>query len=160
MQEISHLRKRKAPGEELLKGDRLRDLIFLVYLNNRYDKGKNKISELEEIVGYSGPGGIYHALDSSGYFDRKGDEIKLTNLGTQYLNKKILKENQLTNTTGIALVVISLVLLFQYVQWTYFNHVVMISWWGFLPLLIGGLFIRFFTLRLQYWIIKRQKKMI
>jgi hypothetical protein len=149
---------KKAKGEEKLKGERLRDLVFMVYLNNKYGKGKNKISELEEIVGYGSAGGIYHALDSSGYFERNGNEIKLTKLGNQLLKNRILAEYNLANTTGSALVIIALVLLLQWVEWTYFKNPMIIQWYAIIPLLIGGLFIRFFLLRLVYWKIKRQKK--
>jgi len=152
------LSRGKAKGEEKLKGERLRDLIFMVYLNNRYGKGKNKISELEEIVGYSSPGGIYHALDSSGYFERNGNVIKLTEKGDKLLKNKILAEYNLANTTGNALVIIALVLLLQWVDLTYFNYAMILQWYAIIPLLVGGLVIRFFMLRINYWIIKRQKK--
>ncbi len=156
--EVGYLSKKKAKGEDKLKGERLRDLIFMVYLNNKYGKGKNKISELEEIVGYKSPGGIYHALDSSGYFERNGDEIKLTKLANELLNKRILSEYNLANSTGNMIIIISLVLILQWVDWTYFNRAMIVQWYAFLPLLIGGLFIRFFLLRLNYWIIKKQRK--
>ena len=148
----------KSKVEEKLKGERLRDLVFMVYLNNRYGKGKHNISELEEIVGYSSPGGIYHALDSSGYFERTGNEIKLTKLGNNLLKRRILPEYNVAHTTGIALIVISLVLLFQWFEWTYFNDAIVLEWYATLPILIGGIFIRFFLLRLVYWTIKKQKK--
>lgn len=151
--------RRKVKGEEKLKGERLRDLLFMVYLNNKYGKGKNTISELEEIVGYSSPGGIYHALDNSGYFERTGNEIKLTKLGNKLLNKKILSEYSIANTTGTALIIISFVLLLQWVEWTYFNNPIILQWYAIIPLLVGGLLIRFFLLRLIYWKIKKQKKM-
>jgi hypothetical protein len=155
--EDGYLGKKGAKAEEKLKGDKLRDLIFLVYLNNKYGKGENKISELEEIAGYRSPGGVYHALDSSGYFDRDKGEIKLTELGTKYLNSKILGEFRLANTVGNALIIISLVSLLQWIYWTYF-HVIIMQWYAFIPLLAGGLFIRFFVLRINYWIIKKQRK--
>jgi len=154
------LSKSKSKNKPRLKGEMLRDLIFLVYLNNKYGKGKNKISELEEIIGYSSPGGIYHALDNSGYFERNCDEIKLTELGKLFLNKEILKEHHLTKTIGNTLIIIALVLLYQWVMFTYFNHVAIISLYGVLPLLIGGLIIRFFMLRINYWLIRKQKQMV
>lgn len=152
--------KSKSKNKARLKGEMLRELIFLVYLNNRYGKGKTKISELGEIIGYSSPGGIYHALDNSGYFERNCDEIKLTELGKQYLNKEILKEHQLTKTIGNALIIIALVLLYQWVMFTYFDYVAIISWINVIPLLIVGIITRFFILRIKYWLIKRQKRMV
>lgn len=61
--------------EEKLKGDKIRDLILIVYLNNKYDKDKNRIPWLKEKLGYS-TGGIYNALDESGYFERTSDAIR------------------------------------------------------------------------------------
>jgi hypothetical protein len=43
--------------EESLRGDKLRELILWVYLHNKYEKGKIKMSFLREKVGYHGPGG-------------------------------------------------------------------------------------------------------
>ncbi len=48
-----------------LRGDKLKDLIFFVYLHNRYSKDKIKVADLKKIFGYSSGGVIYHHLDSS-----------------------------------------------------------------------------------------------
>jgi len=48
--------------KDLIKGDMLRELIFLVYLNNKYGLGKRiRISKLKDFIGYS-TGGIYLSL--------------------------------------------------------------------------------------------------
>ena len=91
--------KRKEKKEDLVKGDKLRDLILLVYLNNKYGKEKNEIPELQEILNYS-TGGIYGALDFSGYFQRSPVGIELTEKGKDYLTKKILPQYNAFNPFG------------------------------------------------------------
>jgi len=83
--------------EDSIKGDKLRDLILLVYLNNKYGLGKKiKISKLKEFLGYS-TGGLYNALDESGFFIRKGDGIALSASGETYAGKKLLGQIQMVD---------------------------------------------------------------
>lgn len=151
--------KRKTKTEELVKGDKLRDLILLVHLNNKYGKGKNEIPALKEMLEYS-TGGIYGALNDSGYFERTLDEIRLTEKGETYLNKKILPRYDILRSTGNILIVIGAVFIFQWINWTYLQKVTIMPWHFGLIVLISGVVFRFLGLRIDYWVIKRKKKSV
>ena len=143
--------------QEKLKGDKLRELILLVYFNNKYDKSKNKISWLKENLGYS-TGGLYSALDYSGYFERKGDEINLTEKGSSYLKREILPHYTVFNPIGNFFIMIGLFLLFQWYLWTYSKTLLIFQWYSALLIIAGGIVVRFFFMRLTYQIMKRQKQ--
>jgi hypothetical protein len=153
------LDKRRQKSEEKLRGDKLRDLILSVHLNNKYGKGNNEIPALREILGYS-VGGIYNALDSSGYFRRKPDRIELTIKGEEYLKNKILPQYSIINSVSNVLIVLGFVFLIQWIEWNYLDYPLILPWYSWLTLVGGGFFIRFFTLRLNYWFIKRRKEMV
>lgn len=142
--------------EEKLRGDKLRELILLVYFNNKYDKEKNKASWLKEKLGYS-TGGLYHALDNSGYFKREGDKITLTEKGIGYLNKNILPRYKESFPIGNFLIFLGLVLLLQWYLWAYAQTLLIFPWYSGLTVLAGGIVIRFFFMRLVYWIMKKKK---
>lgn len=148
------MRRRK---EEKLRGDKLRELILLVYLNNKYDKEKNKIPWLKEKLGYS-TGGLYSALDESGYFDRKGDEICLTEKGNDYLHKNILPLYIVFYPVGNFLIILGLVLLLQWYLWTYLQTVMIFQWYSAITVIIGGIVLRVFFLRIVYWIMTHKKE--
>jgi hypothetical protein len=142
--------------EEKLRGDKLRDLILMVYLNNKYDKDRNRIPWLKEKLGYS-TGGLYHALDNSGYFERKKGDIYLTEKGTNYLNKQILPQYTVFNPIGNLLIILGFVFLLQWYFWTYAHKPVVIPWYSALIAIALGLLVRFFFLRIIHWIMKRKK---
>lgn len=143
--------------EEKLRGDKLRELILLVYLNNKYDKEKNRVPWLKERLGYS-TGGLYSALDNSGYFERKNDEINLTERGISYLKKQILPQYNALNPMGNFLIVLGLVFLLQWYLWTYANTSMIFPWYTGAVTIATGIIVRFFFLRLGYWIIRNRKK--
>ena len=105
-------------------------------------------------------GGIYNALDNSGFFERTADEIKLTEKGMQYLNREIMPRYNSLEYVGNAFIVIGLVLFIQWIVYTYFHYVWLPSWYAGLSVFVGGFILRFLILRLNYWEIKRKKKMI
>jgi hypothetical protein len=149
------LRKKK---EENLRGDKLRELILWVYLHNKFEKDKIRMAFLREKVGYHGPGGLYSAINSSGYFDKKNDEITLTQKGVDYLNKQILPQYKVFNPVGNFLVILGLVFLLQWYFWTYLNSPMVIPWYSAIICLAAGIFVRVFFMRLSYWIMKHSKK--
>ena len=149
--------KKNENTERIVKGDKLRDLILLVHLNNKYGKDKNEISTLKKILGYS-TGGIYHALDNSGYFNKTPNEIQLTEKGEKYLNKKILPRYSIFNSIGNAFIILGFISILQWISWTYFQHAWINPWYSGLSLIVGGFILRFFILRLQYWVTNRKKK--
>ena len=156
--EEAYLRKKKEKSEGKLKGDKLRDLIFLIHLNNKYGHGKNEIAELKETLGYS-TGGIYNAVDNSGYFERTVNGIQLTEKGKEYLDRKILPRYSDSKSVGNALMLLGFVFILQWVEWTYFQYTFVIPWYSGLTVLVGGIILRFFILRLYYLTVKRKKKM-
>jgi len=153
MLRLIHVNKKKG---EKLKGDKLRDLILMVYLNNKYDKDKNRIPWLKEKLGYS-TGGLYHALDNSGYFERVKDEIRLTEKGTNYLNKQILPQFAFFNPIAYFLIILGFIFLYQWYFWTYGHVNTIIPWYSALFAIAIGVFFRFFSLRLTHWIMKMKR---
>jgi hypothetical protein len=147
------LSKRK---EEKLKGDKLRDLILVVYLNNKYDKDKNRIPWLKEKLGYS-TGGIYNALNDSGFLERTGDEIYLTEKGTDYLNKQILPHYTAFNPLGNFLIVLGLVFLLQWYSWTYSHVAAIVPWYSAIIIIGAGILVRFLFLRIVHLMMKMSK---
>jgi hypothetical protein len=143
--------------EEKLKGDKMRDLILMVYLNNKYDKDKNRIPWLKEKLGYS-TGGLYNALDESGYFERTSDGICLTEKGINYLNKQILPQYTAFYSVGNLLITLGFVFLLQWYFWTYTQTPIIIPWHSAIIIIAGGILVRFFFLRLNHLIMKMKKK--
>lgn len=150
--------KIKNDEKKELKGEKMKKLIFLVYLNNKYGKGNNNISELETMVGYSSPGGIYDAINNSGYFEKTINGITLTDQGRKVLEKELLAPYQITNIVSYFVIFFGVLMLFQWAEWTYVNELVIIPWYSSLIVIIVGLAIRFLMVRFSYWIIKRNKK--
>lgn len=148
------LKRRK---NEKLRGDKLRDLILLVYLNNKYGGEKIKLSWLKEKLGYS-TGGLYSALDESGYFERKGDEIRLTEKGEAYLREHILPQYTVFYPIGNFLIILGLVLLLQWYFWTYLQTPIIFQWYSAVMVIAGGIILRVFLMRLVYWVTIRRKE--
>jgi hypothetical protein len=156
IEEVS-LRESKEKTEELVKGDQLRDLILLVDLNNKHGKGKNEIPALKEILNYS-TGGIYHALNNSGYFERTTEGIQLTEKGKKYLEKKILPRFTILHPIGNFLIFIGVAFLFDWFAWNYLSIALVAQWYSGIIGIVCGIIVRFYFLRLYYWIVKRTKK--
>ena len=103
-------------------------------------------------------GGIYGALDNSGYFERTLDKIRLTEKGEEYLNKKILPHYDILRPIGNIIIIMSSVFILQWINWTYFQRATIMPWHCGLILLILGFVLRFLGLRLNYLIINKKKK--
>jgi len=116
------------------------------------------LSFLKEKVGYQGPGGLYSAINSSGYFDRKNDEITLTEKGFDYLNGKILPQYKVANPIGNFMIILGLVFLLQWYSWTYLNSPMVIPWYSAIICLVVGIVVRVYMLKVGYWIMKHSKK--
>lgn len=143
---------------DLIKGDMLRDLIFLVYLNNKYGLGKRiRIAKLKKFIGYS-TGGVYSALDESGYFLRKGDEIRLSKEGEKYVRKKLLPHYMAFNIVSYFIIFVGVLLLVHWFLRTRYDIIVVFDWLDGLSFIIGGLVMRFALLPLVYWLLKVMKK--
>jgi hypothetical protein len=136
----------------------MRDLILVVYLNDKYDKDSNTMPWLKKKLGYS-TGGLYHAIDNSGYFERTGDGIRLTEKGTAYLNRQILPQFTAFYPLGNFLIILGFVLLIQWYSWTFAETPMVIPWYSALLITATGFLIRLFFLRLAHWVIKFKKKL-
>jgi phosphoglycerol transferase MdoB-like AlkP superfamily enzyme len=132
-------------------------LIFLVHLNNKYDNGRNEISELKSILGYS-TGGIYSALDSSGYFEKKTNGIILTEKGEDYLRSRILPQYDIFKILGYAFIFLGLVFTLQWWEWTYLETNLLFPWYTNVSIIALGIFLSFFILRAKYFMVKRNRK--
>lgn len=136
----------------------MRELMLLVYLNNRYGFGKKiEISKLKQFLDYS-TGGLYHALDESGYFVRKGDEITLSDKGEKYVKNVVMKYYGAFNIIGYFLIFLGFVLTLQWYLLTYHKILLFLDWYSGLTIVAGGLAIRFALLPMIYWLLRIRKK--
>ena len=136
----------------------MRELILLVYLNNKYGLGKKiKLSKLKQILGYS-TGGLYNALDESGFFIRKGDEIVLSASGETYAGKKLLRQFRAMYPIGYFFVFFGIMLIAQWYLYTYYKIFLSFDWTTGISFIVTGLLIRFALPPLVYWILKITRK--
>lgn len=126
-------------------------------MNNKYGKGKNDIPGLKEALGYS-TGGIYSALDSSGYFERKPEGILLSQKGQQYLESKVLPQYSMYKIIGYAILFLAFVFIFQWFDWIYLKQYLVFPWYSDLSIVALGVILSFFMLRLKYLVFRRKKK--
>ncbi|RLI43135.1 hypothetical protein DRO69_09625, partial [Candidatus Bathyarchaeota archaeon] len=103
-------------------------------------------------------GGIYNALDESGYFVRKGDEIRLSKEGEKYVKKKLLPHYKTFNILSYFMIFLGIFLLINWFFRTHYNIIMVFNWLDGLSFIIGGLVIRFAVLPLAYWLLKAMKK--
>lgn len=144
--------------KDLIRGDKLRDLILLVYLNDKYGLGKRvEVSKLKRFLGYS-TGGIYNALDESGYFARKGDEILLSDKGEKYVRKELMQWYRVLYPTGYLIVFLGIILVAHWYLYTYHNVFLLFDWSVGFACIAGGLTVRFALPALTYWYLKITKK--
>lgn len=139
-----------------IRGDKLRDAIFYVYLHNKFSKDKIKVADFKKTVGY-GPGGAYSAFESK-YIEKMGDEIHLTEEGQDYVKSRILPQFNTYKSYGNVLFFLGLFFFFQWFEWTYLNVPLIPTWYFALVILVFGIFLRFFILRLDFFVMKKRKK--
>lgn len=150
--------ERKEKGEKV-RGDLLRELIFLVYLRNKYDaKPDVKISTLKRLLGYS-TGGIDYALKYSGFFEIYHDQVKLSEKGKEYVKRELLPQYRILNPIGYFLILMGVLIFLQWYLATYFDTVISFDWWTGVSVIIIGLILRFLLLPLIYWTLKIQRKL-
>lgn len=145
--------------KEKVRGDMLRELIFLVYLRNKYDlKPDVRVSTLKNLLGYSA-GGLDYALKYSGFFETKGDEIRLSKKGEDYVRKQLLPTYKAFNPIGYFLILLGFLFILQWYMFENFNTSIIFGWESGLLLIIGGFILRFWFLPLLYWTLKALKKL-
>lgn len=142
----------------MLKGDKLRELILFIYLNDKYGRSSEfRISELKNFFSYS-TGGIYGALDSSGFFIRNGSTIKLSEEGVEYAKKELIIPFKNFYSIAYLLVYLGLLLLLHWYLYIYMDFYLFFDWQVGFGLIIGGLLLRFALPRLTYIILILKKK--
>ncbi len=145
--------------KEKVRGDMLRELIFLVYLRNKYDlKPEVRVSTLKSLLGYSA-GGINYAINFSGFFETKGDKIKLSKKGEDYVRRELLPPYKAFNAVGYFLVLLGSLIVLQWYMFENFHDPIIFGWESGLLLIVGGLVLRFWLLPLLYWALKIRKKL-
>jgi len=145
--------------KERVRGDMLRELIFLVYLRSKYDLRPDvRISTLKNLLGYSA-GGIDYALNYSGFFETKGDDIKLSKKGEDYVRKELLPHYKTLAPVGYFLILLGGLLILQWYMFARFNVSIIFGWEAGVLLISGGLVLRFWVLPLLYWVLKIQKNL-
>jgi len=132
--------------------------MLLVYLNNRYGLGKKiRISKLKQFLGYS-TGGIYNALDESGHFIRKLDEITLSDKGERYVRKELLHQYRAFYPISYFLIFFGIVLIAHWYLYTFHNTFLLFDWIVGFSFIIVGLLIRLALLPFLYWFLKIRKR--
>ncbi len=144
-------------GKKTVRGDKLRDVLFYVYMHSSFTKDKIKVADLKKIVDYS-TGGAYGAFES-GYLEKIGDEIRLTEVGKDYVKTRILPQYSVYKSYGNVLLMLGVFFLVQWFEWEYLKAPVIPSWYFALMILGLGLFLRFFILRFNFFVTKRRKKL-
>jgi hypothetical protein len=139
-----------------VRGDKLRDVLLFVYMNDKFSKDKIKVADLKKIADYS-TGGAYSAFESP-YIEKRGDEIHLTEEGKDYVKNRILPHYDAYKSYGNVLLILGFFLFFQWFEWTYLNVPVIPTWYLALTVFIFGLFLRFFILRFNFYVTKKRKK--
>lgn len=144
--------------KDSIRGDKLRDLILLVYLNNKYGLGTTiKLSKLKQFLSYS-TGGLYNALDDSGYFIRKGDEITLSDAGERYARKNLMQRFRAVYPVGYFLTFFGMILIAHWYLLMYHDIFLFFDWTVGLSFILVGLLIRFALPPFAYWILKIRGK--
>lgn len=144
---------------ELIRGDKLRDLILLVYLNNKYGLGTAiRPSKLRQYLRYS-TGGFYNALDESGYFTRKGDEIQLSSKGERYARMELMSQFRAFNPIAYFLVFFGIVLMAHWYLYTFYKTFLFFDWTVGMSFTILGLVLRFALPFFVYWFLKITKRL-
>lgn len=147
-----------AKKNEKLRGDKIRDLILLIYLNEKYGGSKVRLPTLRKTLGYS-QSGIYSALDESGYFERKGDVITLSEKGQSYVKKQWIPYYSAFNPFGYFLILVGFLLFLSWYLRVYHGALLIFDWYQGIIVIIGGLIIRFALLRMLFWTLKLEKKL-
>lgn len=124
-------------------------------MHNRFSKDKIKVADLKKIVDYSA-GGVYSAFES-GYLEKAGDELYLTEEGKDYVKAKILPQYDVYRSYGNVLLVLGIFSLVQWLEWEYLKFPLIPPWYFALVLLGFGLFLRLFILRLEFYLTKRRR---
>lgn len=144
--------------EQKLRGDRIRELVLLIYLNERYGRSRVKISTLKKTLGYSA-GGIYNALDGSGYFQRKGDLVTLSEKGQEYVKRNWIPYFQVVNPFSYVLMLFGSILLIEWYLINYHNMMLVFDWYQGITLIAVGLALRFGFSRMMYLSLRLRKKL-
>ena len=147
-----------AEKNKKLRGDKIRDLLLLIYLNEKYGGGKVRISALKETLEYS-TGGIYGALDESGYFERRGDVVTLSQNGQEYVKKQWIPYLQVVNPFSYFLIVIGSLFFMSWFLRTYYDTILTFGWYEGILMIIAGLILRFAFSRIMYWFYRLRRKM-
>lgn len=143
---------------DVIKGDKLHELMLLVHLNSKYGLGTTlKLFKLKKFLDYS-PGGLYGALEGSGYFSRKGDEIELSDKGERYVNRKLMAQLRALYSISYFLLFFGIVLIVHWHSYTYHKIFLIFPWTVGLSFIGVGLLIRFGLLPLGYWLLKVRRK--
>lgn len=145
--------------EKKIRGDLLRELIFFVYLRNKYDVKRDvEISTFKRILGYSS-GGIDYALKYSGFFEIEKDTVKLSEKGKDYVKRKLLPQYRILNPIGYFFMMLGVLIILQWYLFTHLDVVITFDLSTGLLLIIVGFVLRFFMLPVIYWMLKIQKKL-
>ena len=144
---------------ERIRGDKLRDLILLVYLNNKYGLGTAiRPSKVRRFLGYS-TGGFYNALDESGYFIKKGDEIQLSSKGERYAQMELMVPFRVFNPIAYFLMFFGIILIVHWYLYTFYKTFLPFDWTVGIAFTVVGLFLRFALPFFVYWFLKITKRL-
>ncbi len=142
--------------ESRLRGDIKRELLFLIYLQDKYEKDGITTSTLRRMVGYKGSGGIYSAINSlknAGFVEEKDGNLKPTPRGERYVKDNFLYAFDIIGMFGFLLIFVGLIFLYQWVMKVVLN--IDIAFTSPIPTVIfiaSGLFLRYGFLRFFFWI--------
>jgi len=91
-------------------------------------------------------------------FGRDWDERELAEKGEDYLREYILPQYTVFYPVGNFLMILGLVLLLQWYLWTYLHTLMIFQWYSAVIVIAGGIILRFFLMRLVYWVMIHRKE--
>lgn len=142
-----------------IRGDIERELLFLIYLQNKYEKDRITTSTLRRMAGYKSSGGIYDAINSlknAGFVKEKDGMLTPTPKGEKYVKDNFLSTFDVIGMFGFLLIFIGLVFAYQWAMKLLFNiDVVLMAPIPAVVFITAGLFLRYGFLRVYYWIRRR-----
>ena len=131
-----------------------RELLLLVYLENKYGKDGTTTSTLRRMVGYKGSGGVYSAISGlrNAGFVEEGKGILIPTLkGEKYVKDNFLYTFDIIGMFGFLLIFVGLLFAFQSAMEIFLQ--IDIEFTSPIPAVVfiaAGIFLRYGFLRFYY----------
>ena len=103
-----------------IKGDKLRDAIFIVWLANKFDRDI-QTADLRRLSGYAGSG-MYGGKESGWFTENEKGSLGLTEKGELYLRTKLLGSHDIVRGLFLYVALTFLMMLIQNYLYYEYNY--------------------------------------